>query len=35
MNQHELQKRLIRYQGEIEQLGFWLSKSQTVATGGL
>jgi len=28
MNQHELQKRLIRYQGEIEQLGFWLSRAK-------
>ena len=28
MNQHELQKRLIRYQGEIEQIGFWLSRAK-------
>jgi hypothetical protein len=28
MNQHELQKCLIRYQGEIEQLGFWLSRAK-------
>lgn len=28
MNQHELQKRLIRYQGESEQIGFWLSRAK-------
>ena len=28
MNQHELQKRMIRYQGESEQIGFWLSRAK-------
>jgi len=28
MNQHELQKRLIRYQGEVEQISFWLGRAK-------
>ena len=28
MNQNALQKRLIRYQGEVEQLGFWLGRAK-------
>lgn len=33
MNQNALQKRLIRYQGEVEQLGYWLSRAKHALPG--
>ena len=32
MNQQKMQKRLIRYQGEIEQISFWLSRAKQSLT---